>query len=249
MSNVDPVITGTTGPIDPVAKGTSASFSASFTDVGSLDTHTCLWTWDDGTPNTTVTAPGTGNGSCSTTHTYAAPGVYTVTVTVRDDDGGEDIATLEYLVVVYDPSAGFVTGGGHLWVAAGSYPADPTLSGRANFGFVAKYKKGATIPEGQTEFQFQVGNLNFHSETYRSLVVSSFKAQYRGTGRINGVAGYDFVVTAYDGQVNGGGGADKFRIKITKDGVTIFDNRMGSSDDMDVANPQIITGGSIVIHK
>ncbi|MBA2372809.1 MAG: hypothetical protein H0V74_01215 [Chloroflexi bacterium] len=42
---------------------------------------------------------------------------------------------------------------------------------------------------------------------------------------------------------------DKFRIKITKNGVTVFDNRFGSSDDIDSADPQAITGGSIVIHK
>jgi PKD repeat protein len=248
VRNVAPTITTTSGPIAPLPKATSAPYTVSFTDPGSVDKHTCVWSWDDGTADTTQ-YPGIGTRSCSTTHTYAQPGVYTVTVTVSDDDGGSDSETLQFLVVVYDPSAGFVTGGGHLQVAAGSYTVNPSLSGRANFGFVAKYKKGATIPEGQTEFQFQVGNLNFHSETYKSLVVSSFKAQYRGTGTINGVTGYDFVVTAYDGQINGGGGSDKFRIKITKGGVTVFDNRIASPEDMDTADPQVIASGSIVIHK
>ena len=59
---------------------------------------------------------------------------------------------------------------------------DLSLAGRANFGFVSKYKKGAAAPEGQTEFQFQAGNLNFHSEAYEWLVVSGAKAQYKGTG-------------------------------------------------------------------
>ena len=40
----------------------------------------------------------------------------------------------------------------------------------------------------------------------------------QGTGSVNGTSGYDFRVTAYDGQVNGGGGIDKFRIKITRTG-------------------------------
>jgi hypothetical protein len=29
----------------------------------------------------------------------------------------------------------------------------------------------------------------------------------------------------------------------------VYDNRLGLSDDIDAADPQIISGGSIVIHK
>ena len=89
------------------------------------------------------------------------------------------------------------------------------MSGRANFGFTSQYKKNALIPTGETEFNFQVGNLNFHSTAYTWLVVSGFKAQYKGTGTINGSGNYEFTLTAYDGQVNGGGGVDRFRIRIT----------------------------------
>jgi hypothetical protein len=31
--------------------------------------------------------------------------------------------------------------------------------------------------------------------------------------------------------------------------VVIYDNRLGVSDDMDSANPQALSGGSIVIHS
>ena len=37
--------------------------------------------------------------------------------------------------------------------------------------------------------------------------------------------------------------------QITRNGQTIFDNRMGVPEDPDVADPQAISGGSIVIHK
>jgi hypothetical protein len=40
------------------------------------------------------------------------------------------------LLAVYDPSAGFATGGGWIMSPPGAYAADPTLTGRANFGFV-----------------------------------------------------------------------------------------------------------------
>jgi hypothetical protein len=228
------------------AKGSAnVSLSASFTDPDGPNPHTCSINWDDG-----VVQSGTvneTNRTCVKAHTFTAAGVYTINVTICDSLGG--CGTAEVWVVVYDPSAGFVTGGGWINVAPGSYPADPTLSGRANFGFNSKYKNGGGPPSGETEFNFQVANFNFHSESYDWLVVSSFKAQYRGTGSVNGVSGYDFRVTGYDGDINGGGGIDKYRIKITRNGQTIFDNRMGQSEDIDQANPQQIAGGSIVIHR
>ncbi|MBK7245505.1 MAG: hypothetical protein IPH98_16970 [Saprospiraceae bacterium] len=64
---------------------------------------------------------------------------------------------------VYDPTGGFITGGGWINSPEGAYPAIPTLTGKANFGFVAKYKKGNNQVDGNTEFQFKAGNLNFKS--------------------------------------------------------------------------------------
>jgi hypothetical protein len=40
--------------------------------------------------------------------------------------------------------------------------AEPTLTGKANFGFVSKYQKGQSTPDGNTEFQFKAGDLNLH---------------------------------------------------------------------------------------
>jgi len=151
-------------------------------------------------------------------------------------------------VVVYDPSAGFVTGGGWIDSLEGAYTSDPSLTGKANFGFVAKYQKGADIPSGETQFQFKVADLNFHSTSYQWLVIARAKAQFKGSGTINGAGDYGFMLTAIDGQINGGGGVDKFRIKIwdTQTDEVIYDNQIGDADDNDVT--QAIGGGSIVIH-
>jgi hypothetical protein len=255
VRNVAPVITTANGPTTPQPAGSSITVTANFTDIGTLDTHACSVNWDDGTTSNGTVTEVNGSGMCTASHTYTSPGVYSIVVTVTDDDTGSTSRAIEsQFVVIFDPNAGFVTGGGWIMSPVGACQLTPecaTATGKANFGFVSKYKKGSNTPDGQTEFQFQAGDINFHSSAYDigSLVVSGYKAQYKGTGDINGVPGYKFVLTAYDGDVNGGGGIDKFRMKITKNGVVAYDNRVGASDDIDLANPLAISGGSIVIHK
>lgn len=206
------------------------------------------YTWDGAGP-ATVGVPTAVPGEYTSTQTFLQAGVYTVTATVTTSafSGSDSV-----MIVVYDPSAGFVTGGGQIASPAGAYPADASLTGTAHFGFVSKYKKGATAPEGQTQFKFQVADFDFDSTSYQWLVVAGAKAQYKGTGTVNGTGTYGFLLSAVDGQVNGGGGIDKFRIKIwdmNNGDTVVYDNNLGGSEDIDSANPQALTHGSIVIHS
>ena len=80
-------------------------------------------------------------------------------------------------------------------------------------------------------------------------MVAGARAQFKGTGTINGEGNYGFMLTAIDGDVNGGGGIDKFRIKIWDKATdtVVYDNNLGGADD---ANPATaLTHGSIKIHK
>ena len=113
-----------------------------------------------------------------------------------------------------DGGATFKVKGGWIDSPAGAYAIDPSLTGRASFGFTSRYQPGATVPTGVTRFRFQVADLHFQSESYEWLVVAGARAQFKGTGTINGAGNYGFMLTAIDGQLNGGGGVDKFRIKI-----------------------------------
>ena len=177
---------------------------------------------------------------------FTSAGVYSLCV--RGTDAGVNAGSEECIyLAVFDPNAGFVTGGGWINSPAGAYTANPSLTGRANFGFVSRYRRGANVPEGQTEFQFSVANLNFHSASYEWLVVGGARAQYKGTGTINGAGSYSFILTAIDGQVAGGGGVDKFRIKVWEPGGVIYDNQMGASDAADPTTQ--IGGGSIMIRR
>jgi len=243
-----PTITGpASGSIFPI--GTPVAFSGSFTDNAG-DTHTAQWSFD------AINTSGTVNEALKTvsgSYTFNTPGIYFVRLTVTDQCGGAGTATkvnsFDAMVVIYDPSGGFVTGGGWINSPLGSFAANPSLIGRANFGFVSKYSKGASAPTGETEFQFQVGNLNFHSTSYDWLVVSGAKGQFKGSGTLNGTNGYGFLLSAVDGQLNGGGGTDKFRMKIVDKttGATVYDNQMGSPDSTTAATA--IAGGSIVVHN
>ena len=114
---------------------------------------------------------------------------------------------------MYDPAAGYVTGHGWIESPAGAYAAAPSQTGKAHFGFESRYAPGATTPSARTEFRFNVADFVFTSVDYDWLVVSGARAQYKGSGQVNGSNGYSFILTAIDGDAVGGGGTDRFRIK------------------------------------
>ena len=190
--------------------------------------------------NDPLTETWTADGGTVSDNIYTAgpvPGIYDVQLIVND--GQVDSQPDTTLVVVYDPDGGFVTGGGWIMSPAGVCPGcDTSPEGKATFGFVSEYKKGANVPTGNTEFQFQAGSLNFHFDTYEWLVVSQggTNAQFKGTGTINGQGAYKFMLWGGDGS------PDTFRIRIwTEDGG-------GETDFYDNGAKPAIGGGSIVIH-
>ena len=242
------MITGpASGSVYPA--GTTVTFTGSFTDTCG-GPHTAVWSLDNTTVNGTVNE---GTGSVTASYKFTAAGVYNVTLTVTDLCGNAMPADkvnndLKAMVIIYDPNAGFVTGGGWFMSPIVTGMQYMNVSGKANFGFVSKYKAGANTPTGETEFQFQEGNLNFHSTTYSWLVVSGSLAQYKGTGTINGTGNYSFILTARDGDINNSGAVDGIRMKITDGSNAVYDNKMGADDTMSSGNTQDLNGGSIVIH-
>jgi hypothetical protein len=105
VNNVEPVVSidsivdengaviGT--DVDVAVIATQVTLEGSFTDTGTLDTHTASIDWGDGS----VDNLGTVVGSLSATHTYWAPCQCTITLTVTDDDTGVGTATREIEVV------------------------------------------------------------------------------------------------------------------------------------------------------
>ncbi|RRS34681.1 MAG: hypothetical protein OI74_04560, partial [Gammaproteobacteria bacterium (ex Lamellibrachia satsuma)] len=87
VNNVAP--TANAGPDQAINEGGTANFSGSFSDPGTLDTHTIEWNFGDGA---------TASGSLIPSHTYSTAGIYTVTLTVTDKDGGVGSDTLTVTV-------------------------------------------------------------------------------------------------------------------------------------------------------
>lgn len=207
--------------------------------------------WDDKTAPYTTAGPVTDYLTITGGHTYTAAGVYSPTLTGKDVCG--NLITIPYqYIVIYNPNGGFVTGGGWVNSPPKAYKLDEALTGRANFGFVSRYQKGSTtVVEGETEFQFKLANLHFKSTSYEpsSLVIGGAKASYKGTGTINGAGSYKFMLTAVDGQITGGGGTDKIRMKITDAaGNLVYDNQVEGTAGDNADPTTVIAGGSIVIH-
>jgi hypothetical protein len=230
------------------AANTPIPLSATFTDPNTSN-PSAQWSFDS-----TIAVNGSVSGSTvSGSAPIGSAGVYTVTLTFNDGRGGiaivNTIGDLPATVIVYDANAGFITGGGWIDSPAGAFYQNASLIGKATFGFVSKYQKGNNAPTGETEFQFQVAKFSFHSTTYDWLVVSGAKAQYKGSGTINGAGNYSFMLTAIDGSLRGSGASDTFRIKIwdpSNATTPIYDNLLNAPDGADPSTT--LGGGSVVIH-
>ena len=241
---IKPVSIDASASSTPIQQGTDATLYATVTDESANPIGSVLVTFyiDDVSYATSWT---NGDGLASLT-SVPVPDVHVYKITAI---AGEGCSESTAYLPVYDPSAGFVTGGGWIWSPKGAYAADETLDGKANFGFVAKYKKGKSDVDGNTEFHFHAAGMKFKSQFHESgsLVISGGKATYRGEGTINGEGSYKFTLVAFDGDWNDGNDPDRFRIKIWGDAGIVYDNAIGSDDNSDDATE--LGGGSIVIHE
>ena len=92
IDNLPPVVTSVTFPSSP-SQGNPAAFAATATDV-SGDTVSYSWNFGDGTSAT--------GGAVN--HTWSATGVYVVTMTASDEDGGNTVVTQSVTVGNVGPS-------------------------------------------------------------------------------------------------------------------------------------------------
>ncbi len=249
VRNAPPVLTLTAPqPWQVFRAGTPVALSASFTDASANDTHTCSVNWDDGANET---YPPNSGRTCDRTHTFAHPGMYTIKAKVTDDDGG--VGSADVMAIVYDPDAGFTTAAGHVTSPPGALK-DSAAQGVVHFNFNPKYllSDSGPVPSGG-KVDFRMGDeFQLNSTRLEWLVVTpDDKVAVKGVGTVANRPGeYGFLLYAYDAD------PDLYRLvawpladgPIPAGNIT-YDNRRGKSFDLDEADPQAITTGSIQVHN
>jgi subtilisin-like proprotein convertase family protein len=166
----------------------------------------------------TPVAPGTTITRTATTSGGGVGGTLTACVTLTNVpvnvyDMGISVGGSYYtgsgsaVLAVYDPSLGFVTGGGTVF----------HNGVHATFGFNVKYKKNGA-PEGELLYTEcgPTGSVKLKSTSMQSLSVVGNTGVIIGKATINGVGNYTFRATVVD---NGEPGSnDRFGLRVTTSG-------------------------------
>ena len=241
IANAAPVVAAFSVPssASPLSSGgVTIKVSTTFTDAGTLDTHTATLDCGTGTPSA-VSAP---NGLVSGTCSYSAAGVYTVRVTVTDDDGGSDTKIGSGRVMIYDPSR-WVTGGGWVLSPAGSCSSNPLAGGKLSFSLAARYEPGASLPSGSLDVKMSTSRFEFSATSFESLIIAGGSFRMQGRGKVNGAGDYAFSVAGEDGASQD---AIRIRIWARSSGATVYDNQVGLTIQSTSLTP--LGGGSLQVH-
>ena len=239
-----PIVSGVQASPSPVPINTATTLTANVDDTttGGSNIASAAYTIDAGTSNSMSATDGTFNAVVENVTASVAPftetGVYSLCIRGTDVPGNVSFACT--LLPVYDPTGGFVTGGGIVNSPAGADLANGSAAGPAMFGFVSKYLPGRSVPDGNLEFQFKAGSLNFKSTSMDWLMVTGEpRGQFQGTGTINGTTVCKFAVDAWDASYSAS--------KVDAFGLRIF-SCTGGGDRYSLP-PTPLTKGSIIIHS
>ncbi|MFD2247154.1 PQQ-binding-like beta-propeller repeat protein [Pontibacter ruber] len=229
---------------------------------------TFTWRITDGSGSDYTSFSGQGSNTIKV-NWPSTPDVYKLSLTYGGEAGCPVKDTTLY-VHVFDPQAGFVTGGGWITSPVNSAYEFMKTNGKAYFGLMARYKKGEENRlQGETQLLLESGSFYFRSisQLSRTLVISGNQAFYRGRGKVSyrddkgklvtDPRKFMFLISATDGQLDKAKEADKLRLlvwEIQQDGTrgaVVYDNQIGCSTNLDenAEACQTIGGGNIVIHQ
>jgi len=244
VTNAAPVVNSVVASESTVALGTAALLTISYTDD---NVNEAIVDWGDASAPTVYAAP---SGTFDVTHNYPVAGTYIVNITLRDLCGASTSSAYES-IVVFDPQAGWVKGGGWFQSPEGAYRKNLLAKGRANFSFDAQYNEYSNEPAGSVNFTFSAEGLKFRSTALDMLLINGETAWLTGRGNVDGKGGYGILISMVDDDTkipHEGKGrppmlkSDRLRVKIwNAEGVVIYDTQLGAADGA-IASTQIGAG-------
>jgi Ca2+-binding RTX toxin-like protein len=102
IANMDPelgVVDNSAALCGEALQGDKVEISAPFEDEGILDEHEAVFDWGDGSdPEPAIVVEADGEGTLSGAHVYPDAGIYEVTITLTDGDGGVAFTTTTVVV-------------------------------------------------------------------------------------------------------------------------------------------------------
>jgi hypothetical protein len=195
VANATPAINSLTSgqgllPLSPTTA--SASFAATFSDPGTLDSHAATWSLGDGTTNTQANA----TSPLTEFHNYTAAGVYGVNLAVSDSGNAITQSNLSNYLTVYDPAGAYFAGSGSIIAPVPTADTNNALV-QAPFGFVLQPGSGTF------GLRFKLSDTEFFSSHYTQWQENAAHngGRITGTGTLNGAnftngLPYNFVLTA-----------------------------------------------------
>jgi probable HAF family extracellular repeat protein len=130
---------------------------------------------------------------------------------------------------------------------SGFYSVPGQGNRKAHFTFDASFPNGGAAPNGAVRLWIPAGEMTFESSSVELLVVSGNRAQFWGTGTLNG-APARFRITAVDGNAHHDGVADAIRVELwDANGTLLYDSQPGATQDAPVTT--LIDGGDIQIRR
>lgn len=195
------------GPLeaaDVVKRGAPLEASVGFRGESLAGMRSLTWSWGDGSAGQAGKLSVSGAaGSASASHSYAAPGIYSVRATIVDAAGRS--AAVSRKLIVYEPSGGVVAGSGSFVSPQGALRKAPGRSARASFSFLA----GAGA-----QLQVDLPGMSFRSASLRPVAVKGAGAQFEGSGTIDGSGGYKFILSTMTGAAASPGERGRFSLKV-----------------------------------
>ncbi|MBU6399497.1 MAG: putative Ig domain-containing protein, partial [Verrucomicrobia bacterium] len=255
-------------------------FDGSFNKSG-IPAYGVSWTFQSATLPAisaagNVVASDIWTGTVQNSVSFPSAGLYLTSLSVTDSGGHSASANTvgnqsEYVVVI-DPTAGSLTGGGWVPVAAGMLPGSPTATGKGHFGLEARYAPESGKLTGHVEFEFNAGNgdddahsnvapvhLHFQATALDWLVVENGRADLKGVGTLAAADDdqhlppappkqYGFFLSAIPGHGHKTPAQLRLFVWDPQTGQTVFDNQANASIIDPLAGQTVLGDGSIEIH-